>query len=212
MRTKTFLAEETPANETPAKKGLWKRALVGAAALLLALVILIGGRIVWWIHVEHRWVTIRDAELYRSAAMPVDELRASIREHGIRTVIDLRDVDLDLVEAERSAMAQDGVRYVHIPSPLLPTDAIVDRFVDEVHGDGLPRPILVHCKHGVGRSAVLSAVYEIEEHGATVAEALARTSRLPDSLHFLSDWIPAFGQLRNAKGDYVRSYAPRHGR
>ena len=93
------------------------------------------------------------------------------REHGIGAVVDLRDEDRDDEPALRAA----GIDFLHLPTPDMES-ANADmlergvRFV-QAHierGD----KVLIHCRHGIGRSALLSLCVLVEQ-GWEPVDALA---------------------------------------
>jgi Dual specificity phosphatase, catalytic domain len=86
---------------------------------------------------------------------PVDRAGALSRDHGIGAIIDLRGEDRDDEERLRAA----GIDFLHLPTPDL-EPASVDmlergvRFARKhiVRGG----KVLIHCQHGIGRSALLA--------------------------------------------------------
>jgi len=115
-----------------------------------------------WVLFDHRFATVTPGQIYRSGAMPAEELVEKVREHGIRAVIDLRTYGED--EQEREALAGLGVKYVNLPTRQAPRPAVVDRFL-EFAANSKNRPLLIHCEHGVGRAVVFAALYRIEFEG-----------------------------------------------
>ena len=96
--------------------------------------------------------------------MPTAELAEVVREHGIRTVIDLRLDDEGDAEAEREALEAQAVRYARIPSEHAPRAETVETFLEIVRRpENLP--VLIHCGHGEGRSVLFAAIYRIECEG-----------------------------------------------
>ena len=75
--------------------------------------------------------------------------------HGIGAVVDLRQEDRDDEERLRAA----GIDFLHLPTPdLQPVTADMleegVRFT-RAHTDA-GRKVLIHCQHGIGRSALLA--------------------------------------------------------
>jgi len=148
---------------------LW-RAAVAVVGSLLGTFLLVGSVYSYWAWVEHRFLAVTEGQVYRSAAMPPDELVAVVRDHGIRTVIDLRDPKDGEVTAEQAALAAAGVKHVSVPSQQIPSEATVTKVV-EVLGDAANRPVLIHCEDGVGRAVLFSALYRIEYEGWSKEDA-----------------------------------------
>ena len=136
----------------------WRR-----LALLVLVVVLgmVAGGFYW--DARGRVATVDAGRLYRSKAMPPERLVEVSRHLGIRTVIDLRKPGPG-VTAEADALARAGIRHVSLPSTQVPELATIDRFLDLMGGE-VAQPVLIHCRHGVGRTGVFSAVYRMERQG-----------------------------------------------
>lgn len=111
---------------------------------------------------------VREGILYRSAQLTVDGIRQAIHDHGIRTIVNLRDGTTALDQAEEAFCNQHGVGFVRI-APLgwdgvkgtAPVDRGLLRFL-EVLRDPANHPVLVHCYRGVHRTGGYVAVYRME--------------------------------------------------
>ena len=86
---------------------------------------------------------------------PAESAPVLARDHAIRAVVDMREEDRD----DADALAQAELRFLHLPTPDLHpvTLEMLDRGV-EFAGEHLDRDerVLVHCQHGIGRSAMLA--------------------------------------------------------
>ena len=84
------------------------------------------------------------------------------REHGIRAVVDLREEDCDDERRLRAA----GMDFLHLPTPdMQPATAeMLERGVRFAR-DHIDRGDkgLIHCQHGIGRSALLSLCVLVEQ-------------------------------------------------
>jgi protein-tyrosine phosphatase len=108
---------------------------------------------------DFHWLTDSLAVGARFPAERADELA---RDHGIAAIVDLREEDRDDEPRLRAA----GIDFLHLPTPDL-EPASVDmlergvRFAREhiVRGN----KVLIHCQHGIGRSALLSLCVLVEE-------------------------------------------------
>ncbi len=168
------------------------------AGLLLVLGIL-GGKYLYWAHIDKRFLAITEGTLYQSAAMPMDNLREKIEEKGIRTVIDLRS-PRKLVDIERAYLTELGVKFINVSSGQNPKDAVIDSFF-EIMADKENLPVLIHCRHGMGRSVLLSAMYRIEFEGWP-KERATRYAFWQSGLGF------EFLQSGD-KGRFIQNYTPR---
>ncbi|HXJ22953.1 MAG TPA: dual specificity protein phosphatase [Polyangia bacterium] len=114
------------------------------------------------------------------------ELLATV--HGISRVVDLRGEDCD----DELALARHGIRLLHVPtedcSAIDPED--IARGVAWVQSALRARHrVLIHCQHGVGRSALLALCVLIDGGMSPVAAVtLAKDARAAMS--------PTPGQLR----------------
>lgn len=126
--------------------------------------------------------------LYRSGQLTVAGFQDAVERFGIRTVVNLQEeapdpdvfagfLDTRTVK-ESEVCRQLGVRFVHIPPDVLhPTDArtqrpaAIDQFL-AVMDDPATYPVLLHCRAGLHRTGILSAVYRMEFQGWTPAQAM----------------------------------------
>ena len=116
-----------------------------------------GGRKAWT--PDFHWLTERLAVGGRFPAERTNELACK---HGIGAVIDLREEDCDDEAQLRSA----GVGFLHLPTPDL-HPASADKLEQGVRfaREHIERgnKVLIHCQHGIGRSALLSLCVLVEE-------------------------------------------------
>ena len=181
--------------------------------LVLATVLGVGGWQLYDTQVRHRLGVITQGQVYKSGAMPPKEMAAVAKRLGLRTVIDLRTylpgqdstntTPLENIEAERDALAAMGIRHIHLPTPQVPSDATVAKFL-AVMADPANRPTLIHCYHGIGRTELFSAVYRMEFEGWSNERARSATrfflpgSSFSDNAEkgrFLIDYQPHQSQL-----------------
>ncbi|MGE5562270.1 MAG: dual specificity protein phosphatase family protein [Bacillota bacterium] len=101
---------------------------------------------------DFHWLTDNVAV---GGCFPMDRARELATKHGIAAVVDLREEDRDDEERLRAA----GIDFLHLPTPdLQPATAeMLERGVRFVRGHvDAGRKALIHCQHGIGRSALLS--------------------------------------------------------
>lgn len=134
-------------------------------------------------------------------ARPPPESFAHLRDAGFRRVVDMRIEEQD----DPRLLASHGLSFLHLPTEDLRPVAIEDlwrgvAWVNEGlgRGDG----VLVHCQHGIGRSALLSCCVLVSR-GLTPPEALRlarrarpRVSPSPDQLHAFLHWSAAWHAVR----------------
>jgi protein-tyrosine phosphatase len=120
------------------------------------------------------------------------------REHGVRAVVDLRDETCD----DRRALAASGIAFLHLPTPdLMPvSQAMLDDGVGWTLGAvGRGDRVLIHCEHGIGRSAMLAACVLVAggaepiEAVRSLKQARAVVSPSPRQLEGLLGWLEHHG-------------------
>jgi len=112
-----------------------------------------------------------DNDIYRGAAPSDSGLRSLARAH-VRTIICLQS------EVSYKKTAQElGLRVVHIPLSTMttPSRESILRFL-EVSSDPMAKPVFFHCRDGIGRTGVMTAIYLMQVQGWTEKMALAEIS------------------------------------
>ena len=115
-------------------------------------------------------------------------------EHRIRAVIDLRNEDVD----DEELLRRHGIALLHLPTQdMCGVDHLhLDRGVAfaAAHLDRGER-VLVHCEHGIGRSAVLALCILVHRGHAPLAalellkDRRARVSPSPEQFECWSVWL-----------------------
>ncbi len=167
---------------------------------LLAVALLAGGALVWWHKTSpYHFRVVTPGVLYRSGFLHRENLRHVIEKYGIRTVVNLSTArekdkgDWD-PEGEIEVCREEGVRLIQMPiedetPPSADQLAAWLALLDEAKS----QPILVHCDHGVVRTGMLVAVYEMERLGKTNQQAF--------------DDLPRFGHTFYKPGrEHVRAF------
>lgn len=113
-----------------------------------------------------------DRGLFVGAAFPCEAVPCIASVYGVSAVVDLREEACD----DGDALARHGVALLHLPTPdLAPaSQPMLRRGVAFV----LPRleageTVLIHCQHGIGRSALL-ALCVMVARGMAPLDALAQ--------------------------------------
>ena len=108
-------------------------------------------------------------ENYFRGSQPKANDMADLKRYGVKTVIDLRNDQLD----ESEGWAKDaGLQYFHIPlSTKKPaTDEEIAHYLKLVN-DPQNWPIYVHCKGGRHRTGEMTAIYRITNQNWTADQA-----------------------------------------
>lgn len=159
---------------------LGRRVRMGFRCALAALLVP-----VCWLGV--RWWTGNIGEIipgtfYRSSQLDAGHLTHLIRQHRIRSVINLRGPNPDTAwyRAERSATLASGATQVDVPlaSDLWLSRAQARALVELL--DEVETPALVHCQWGAERTGLVAAILQLLRPGGRLEDAEAEFS-----LHYL---------------------------
>jgi len=169
-----------------------------------AVVVLLAG-VGAWLYLDrgpYHFLVVKEGVLYRSGTLPPEDLEEVIREHGIKTVVNLRhDPDQWPQEEEKRITEKLGAAFEDLPlQPETPPNeqelAVWLKLLD----DPARQPILVHCQHGVTRTGMFVAVYEIEKEHRDNKQVL-------EDLEFFGH--KKWADYRKPFRDFVLDYVPR---
>jgi len=106
-----------------------------------------------------------NATIYRGG-QPTAQGWASLKQLGVKTVVDLRRGEEHSVNAEQEAVEAAGMRYINVPLKgiVAPSDENISKVlaVLQSSADG---PVFVHCRGGVDRTGAVIACYRIAHDG-----------------------------------------------
>src|SRR5208282_4355786 len=131
---------------------------------------------------------VTPGKFYRSGSMTADGFAEAVARYHIRTIINLQDEwpNPEIPQSyfgwktinEKELCARLGVRYIFLPPDLIsrrkvPQErpAAIDKFL-AILADSDNYPVLIHCRAGLHRTGVMTAVYRMEYDGWTPAQAL----------------------------------------
>jgi hypothetical protein len=133
------------------------------------------------------WLT---GELAVGGCFPMRRAVDLARDHGIRAVVDLREEDCD----DDALLAQAGIAFLHLPT----TDMFGSATANLERGVAFARRhidqqerVLIHCQHGIGRSALLALCVLVDlgfEPLAALQHAKDRRAKVSPSLHQYERW------------------------
>ena len=177
---------------------------------ILALVLVLVGKYVYDMNINHNFETITESKVYKSGVIPPSEIESYVKKYHIKSIVDLRmpgTNDLVLnpekpgeLQAERNAVSKiTGVNYFSNPSDQVPTEKNIAIFT-KIMDDKANYPVLIHCYHGTGRAELYSAIYRIEYESFTNEAARSRVRTLVKWSSF-DDGKP--------KGEYLKAYKSR---
>lgn len=160
--------------------------LAGAVAVLVTLVPAVHFR---WVYTHSKRLReVTPGRFYRSGELTADGFIDAIIRFQFRTIVNLQDEypdpDLSLsyfsngTIKESELCRQWGVNYVYIPPDLLPPDqvpprrpAAIDRFL-KLLDEPSTYPVLIHCRAGLHRTGIMTAIYRMEYDGLTPLQAI----------------------------------------
>lgn len=153
------------------------------------------GSVVGWISLTGNFATVIDGRVYRSAQMRPSGLTRTVRDHKVRTVLNLRGYHPESAwyRAERDATLAQGATQVDmaLSSCDWMSRAQLRTLVDVLTTSDTP--ILVHCWHGSERSGLASAFATLLRDGSMLDEARAQFS----ARHLFVPWGDGVVTLRH---------------
>lgn len=132
---------------------------------------------------------VTEGKLYRSGQLTANGFRDAVRRYGIKTVVNLQEEARDPLIPEdwqskskilESEVCRElGVKYIALDGGVLddPTQdsgsrpKVIDDFLEIVR-DPNQLPILFHCKAGLHRTGLITAVYRMECENWSKADAV----------------------------------------
>ncbi|MBI3406923.1 MAG: dual specificity protein phosphatase family protein [Planctomycetes bacterium] len=168
----------------------------------LVLAVMIGGPL-WYYGYRSRsfrnFHVVEEGVLYRSGQLTTFELEKLVREYGIKTVVSLRDGDKATDRREEDYLRWRRVQFTRIP-PLkwwavegpAPVEEGLAVF-REIMGDPSNYPVLVHCFAGLHRTGAYCAVFRIDFHHWSNADAMKEMRNL--GYRIIDDHADVYGFL-----------------
>lgn len=149
-------------------------------------------------------------QVYRSAQPTGGELRAAHRDHRVRSVLNLRGAHRGEGWYDEEAAAAKELGMALYDYPLSSKRVVTAQQIGELLAivRSAPKPLLVHCKEGADRTALVSALYRYALAGAPAAEADSELTLLYGHFPYFgvrsiamddSFWAYVRGQERSAK-------------
>lgn len=171
------------------------------AVVSLGLTLATGGGLFAYWQAGGNFHEVEAGRYYRSAQLDAADLDRVIRQHGIRTVLNLRGANAGKpwYDAELATTRANGI--VHLDYRLSARRPVTLAQMQEIVAmlRDAPKPILVHCQQGADRTGLVSALYRLSR-GAAVAEAEGELS-LARYGHF-----PYLGSRTRAMDDSFHAY------
>lgn len=116
--------------------------------------------------------------LYRGAKPDYknDDVIKEFKDKNIKLVIDFRNSkssskeDMDL---EKEIFEKNGIKYINFPmeSGDIPDVKKYNKFQEIINKNKINGSIFIHCKSGIDRTGVMSAIYQMKNNGKTKQQA-----------------------------------------
>jgi hypothetical protein len=132
----------------------------------------------WWQCARFKHLAVHQpGRVYRSAWLDPQPLKEVIERYQIRAVVNLcepGEMGADRIIGEREAVTSSGARLIELtmPTAIAPNHPAIAKHL-EVMSDPNNYPMLVHCQHGVTRTAKFLTIYDIAFRGVTADQSLA---------------------------------------
>jgi tyrosine-protein phosphatase SIW14 len=112
------------------------------------------------------FAAVHEGEIYRGGKPTRETDYQYLKDHGVRTILNLRKYVWWEEEREAEMAGKYGIRYLHSPvdSVLPPSEDSIERAVEYL-ADASLYPIYVHCKRGKDRTGLVVAQYRVEKDG-----------------------------------------------
>jgi protein tyrosine phosphatase (PTP) superfamily phosphohydrolase (DUF442 family) len=178
--------------------------------VLFAILLVLTGKYVYDMNINHNFETITEGKVYKSGVIPPDEIESYVKKYHIKSIVDLRfpgtadlknnpEIPAELT-AEKNAIAKiKGVNYFNNGSDQVPAADNLDLFY-KIMDNADNYPVLIHCYHGTGRAEMYAALYRIEYEKFT-NEAARQGVRTLVKFSSFDDGTP--------KGEYLKAYKSR---
>ncbi len=131
-----------------------------AGGFLAVAAIAFGGYIAY-LQLSGNFHEVIAGQFYRSGQPSAAQLDRYIKDHGIRTVINLRGENLDAPWYQQELAQSQSLGITHIDFGMSAGKALTMPQTEQLISllRDAPKPILVHCQGGADRSGLVSVIY-----------------------------------------------------
>ena len=152
--------------------------------------------------------TVTEGTLYRSAQLSRRELQAAIRDHGIRSILNLRGAHPGQSWYDDEIAASKELDVAHYDYGLSARRVVTGKQIEEILEivRAAPKPLLVHCKSGADRSGLVAALYRFADERRSADEADRQLSLVYGHFPYL---ISKTGAMDDSFWAFVREAAAR---
>lgn len=165
-----------------------------------------------YIFTTNNFHEVKKGELFRSGELSKEDLERTIKEHGIKTIIDLRkggDEPEQKGFSEKVISTDLGAKYIWIPMVGSNTKQKENlKKLIEVSKEGAG-PVLIHCASGTHRSGLSTAVWLMAKDGINPHEAARQLSSKYGYFKWerdLKSYIMGHNTIDYVMWDYLKDY------
>lgn len=114
-----------------------------------------------YLQVVGNFHTVIAGQLYRSAQPTPSQLDAYVKDHGIKTIINLRGEKQNAAWYQAEIRTAQELGVEHIDFGMSASKKLTPERADAIVAimEAAPKPILVHCQSGSDRTGLVSAIY-----------------------------------------------------
>jgi len=131
-----------------------------------------------WNQAHDNFGVVQPNRVFRSAQMSSARLKKALREHEVRTVLNLRGANPDQrwYRDERDATVAAGATQIDVSlSSCIWMSRVQLRAIVKAL-DEMRYPVLIHCAWGSERTGLVSAITELLRDGSTLEDARAQVA------------------------------------
>ena len=166
-----------PTDDSASQPSRKRKSRLRRAAFWLAMTAVIAGGVTWYAYYyvfKAGFAAVVPGEVYRSSQPSPAEFRTLVKRYDLRTLICLRGDDEPEVKHVEKVADEMGVKFVPISlnAGKLPKPDQMHKLIDALNH--MPRPILIHCRQGVDRTGMVSAVAALIIGHESFAESLSQ--------------------------------------
>jgi len=137
------------------------KACAKQAGGFLAVAAIVFGGYIAYLQLSGNFHEVIAGQFYRSGQPSAAQLDRYIKDHGIRTVINLRGENLDAPWYQQELAQSQSLGITHIDFGMSAGKALTMPQTEQLISllRDAPKPILVHCQGGADRSGLVSVIY-----------------------------------------------------
>jgi undecaprenyl-diphosphatase len=151
------------------------RMRAGLRAVLLAIVVIAGsfGSYSALLLATGNVHTVVDGVLYRSAQLNKGQFETVIRQHGIKSILNLRGGHLTDPWYSDEIEVSKELGITHFDYPISARRHVTPEQIADILSivRSAPKPLLVHCRSGADRTGLVAALFLLDAEHADPAEA-----------------------------------------